>query len=86
MHTNALNKPYELSFSWQVRIFFSVYLQVTLTVGFSSYTTDLIILILNYSKSPVNLDKSRVGLTMLIITDKNISLCLKCKWVRDFMS
>lgn len=72
MCSNAQNKPYELSFSWQVRIFFSVYLQVTLTVGFSSYTTDLIILTLNYSKLPANSDKSRVGLIILITTDKNM--------------
>lgn len=72
MYSNAQNKPYELSFSWQVRIFFSVYLQVTLTVGFSSYTTDLIILTLNYSKLPANSDKSRVGSIILITTDKNM--------------
>lgn len=86
MCSNAQNKPYELSFSWQVRIFFSVYLQVTLTVGFNSDTTDLIILTLNYSKLPANSDKSRVGSIILITTDKNISLCLKCKWVWDSMS
>lgn len=62
-----------------MRIFFSVYLQVTLTVGFNSDTTDLIILTLNYSKLPANSDKSRVGSIILITTDKNISLCLKCK-------
>lgn len=66
--TNLMN----LAFLWQVRIFFSVYLQVTLTVGFSSYTTDLIILTLNYSKLPANSDKSRVGSIILITTDKNM--------------